>query len=53
MGSEPGNVAPPNVEPAASSEILDLPQNIRSNIEAMGSITGLKVAQKDKSLREM
>lgn len=41
MGSEPGNGVLPTVYPLPSTDASDLPQSIRSNIEAIGSITGL------------
>lgn len=42
MGSEPGNVVLPTVYPLPSVDASDLPQSIRSNIEAIGSIAGLQ-----------
>jgi hypothetical protein len=42
MGSEPGNEASPKVSPWASVEVSNLPQSIRWNIDAKGSMIGLE-----------
>lgn len=52
MGSEPGNDAPPSVWPSASLEASVLPQSIRWNIDAMGSMTGLHSSQQETCEKE-
>ena len=52
MGSEPGNGAPPKVSPLASVEVSNLPQSIRWNNDAKGSMIVLE-ADTEREMEEL